>query len=43
MKLPYAIVAATSLESDVPFVTADKGFRKITELDARLLDPMRAG
>ncbi|MBO4438509.1 MAG: type II toxin-antitoxin system VapC family toxin [Spirochaetaceae bacterium] len=38
-KLPDSIVAATSLECAVPLITADKGFKKILELDIRLLEP----
>ena len=38
-KLPDSIVAATSLECAVPLITADKGFKKITELKLRLLEP----
>ena len=38
-KLPDSIVAATSLECAVPLITADKGFKKILELDLRLLEP----
>lgn len=37
-KLPDAIVAATALEYNLPLVTADKGFRKIEELDLQLLE-----
>lgn len=38
-KLPDSIVAATALECSVPFITADKGFKKVLELDLRLLAP----
>lgn len=38
-KLPDAIVAATALEYGLPLVTADKGFKKIEELDLKLLEP----
>lgn len=38
-KLPDSIVAATSLECAVPLITADKGFKKITELKLQLLEP----
>ena len=38
-KLPDAIVAATALEYNLPLVTADKGFKKIEELDIKLLEP----
>ena len=39
-KLPDSIVAATALELGIPLITADKGFKKITELDLRLLEPV---
>lgn len=32
IKLPDAIIAATALVFDMPFITADNGFKKITEL-----------
>ncbi|MBQ1884049.1 MAG: PIN domain-containing protein, partial [Bacteroidales bacterium] len=38
-KLPDAIVAATSIYRRLQLVTADKGFRKITELDLQILEP----
>ena len=38
LKLPDAIIAATSLIYGVPLVTADKGFMKIKELDLILLE-----
>ena len=38
-KLPDSIVAATALECAVPLITADKGFKRISELDLRLLEP----
>ncbi|GEP52793.1 hypothetical protein FNO01nite_34650 [Flavobacterium noncentrifugens] len=38
IKLPDAIIAATGLVYDIPLVTADKGFQKITELDLVLID-----
>ena len=38
-KLPDSIVAATAIELGIPLITADKGFKKITELDLRLLEP----
>ena len=37
-KLPDSIVAATAIECELPLVTADKGFKKIEELDLRLLE-----
>jgi predicted nucleic acid-binding protein len=38
IKVPDAIIAATAIYLDLPFVTADKGFKKIQELDLQLLD-----
>jgi len=38
IKLPDAIVAATSIVYDLPLVTADKGFSKIDELDVILIE-----
>lgn len=37
-KLPDSIVAATAIESGIPLITADKGFKKIIELELRLLE-----
>jgi hypothetical protein len=37
IKLPDAIIAATSIANKVPLVSADKGFSKIKELDLVLL------
>ncbi len=39
LKLPDAIVAATALWLEVPLLTADQGFARITELDVVLLSP----
>lgn len=39
IKLPDAIIAATALENELPLLTEDKGFRKITELNLELLEP----
>ncbi len=33
-------VAATAIESNAPLITADKGFKKIAELDLRLIEPV---
>jgi hypothetical protein len=33
LKLPDAVVAATARFLEIPFLTADEGFRKINELD----------
>ncbi len=38
IKLPDAIISATSLVYEIPLVTADKGFSKIKGLDLILLD-----
>lgn len=38
LKLPDAIIAATSLVYGLPLVTADKGFSRIKELDLILIE-----
>jgi predicted nucleic acid-binding protein len=38
IKLPDAIIAATSISYGVPLISADKGFSKIKELDFILLE-----
>ena len=38
IKLPDAIIAATSIVYGIPLVTADKGFLKIKELDLILIE-----
>jgi len=38
MKLPDAIIAATAIKNNIALVTADKDFRKISELDLLLID-----
>jgi len=38
IKLPDAIVAATAIKRNITFVTADKGFEKISELDLLLYE-----
>jgi predicted nucleic acid-binding protein len=38
IKLPDAIIAATSLVYEIPIVTADKGFSKVAELNLILLE-----
>jgi predicted nucleic acid-binding protein len=38
MKLPDCIIAATALHLDLPLLTADKGFKKITELQLALFE-----
>lgn len=38
IKVPDAIIAATSVVYDIPLVTADKGFGKIKGLNVRILD-----
>ena len=39
-KLPDAIVAATAIANDLPLISADKGFRQITELNLILIEPI---
>ena len=38
IKIPDAIIAATSIYLEIPLITADKGFKKIQELDLQLLE-----
>lgn len=38
VKLPDALIAATALVYNIPLITADKGFSKISELDLILID-----
>jgi predicted nucleic acid-binding protein len=38
LKLPDAIIAASSLVYEIPIVTGDKGFTKIEELDLILIE-----
>lgn len=38
IKVPDAIIAATSILSNIPLVTADKGFKRIPELKLHLLE-----
>lgn len=38
IKLPDAIIAASSITYGIPLVTADKGFNRIKELDLILID-----
>jgi predicted nucleic acid-binding protein len=33
IELPDALIAAASLTFDMPFITADKGFQKINEIN----------
>ena len=40
IKLPDAIIAATSIYCDVPLITADKGFSKIKELELKIITPI---
>ncbi|WP_367278588.1 hypothetical protein [Mucilaginibacter sp.] len=37
MKLPDAVIAATAIYFDLPLFTMDKGFEKITDLQAVIL------
>jgi len=39
LKLPDSIIAASAMVESAPFVTADKGFKKLTELSIVLYDP----
>ena len=36
LKIPDAIIAATAVSLDIPLVTADKGFKPVTELQIDL-------
>lgn len=38
LKLPDSIIAGTTLTRNLPFVTADKGFKKVVELDLVLYE-----
>ncbi len=38
IKLPDSIIAATSLFIEIPLLTADKGFRKISQLNLALYE-----
>lgn len=38
IKLPDAIIAATAITFDLPLISADKGLKKIDELDLIILD-----
>jgi predicted nucleic acid-binding protein len=33
LKLPDALISASAIAWEIPFITEDKGFKKITELD----------
>lgn len=39
IKLPDAIIAATAIENKLPLLTADKGFKRVSELNLNLLEP----
>ena len=39
LKIPDAIIAATSMYLNLPLLTADKGFKKIKELELILITP----
>ena len=39
IKLPDAIIAATAIENGLELITADIGFRKISELKLKLITP----
>ena len=38
LKLPDALIAATSITNDLPLLTFDKGFKKLSGLNLLLLD-----
>jgi predicted nucleic acid-binding protein len=38
-KRPDAIIAATAIVCDIPLITADVGFKKISELKLKLINP----
>jgi len=38
LKLPDTIIAASALANDIPFITADKGFKKLDILDLILYE-----
>lgn len=38
IKIPDARIAATAIHLNLPLITADKGFKKIKELDLQLLE-----
>ena len=38
IKIPDAIIASTSIYLEIPLITADKGFKKIQEIDLQLLE-----
>jgi hypothetical protein len=40
LKIPDAIIAATSIYLNFPLLTADKDFKKIKELDLVLIQPL---
>ena len=40
IKIPDAIIAATSIYLNLPLLTADKDFKKIKELDLLLIQPL---
>jgi predicted nucleic acid-binding protein len=39
LKLPDSIIAASALLENISFITADKGFKKVPNLDIVLYDP----
>ncbi len=43
IKLPDAIIAATSIANDLPLITADIGFKRISELKLILIQPDLSG
>ena len=43
IKLPDAIIAATSIANDLPLITADIGFKRISELKLIFIQPDLSG
>lgn len=40
IKLPDAIVVASAITKKIPIISADKGFKQLTELDLELIVPI---
>jgi predicted nucleic acid-binding protein len=41
LKLPDSIILASAMKEDVSFITADKGFKKVSDFDIILYDPQQ--
>ena len=39
IKLPDAIIAATAIENKLQLITADKGLKRVSELNLLLIEP----